>query len=93
MGVNGGSKVNRTLSAKKQQIYSLPRLSNFGVLPKSTYHTVRFELTSPNPYGLWLRLTGKGCQPMISLIHQCLPVSPSIIGVCINITKSYQKFR
>jgi hypothetical protein len=54
---------------------------------------MRFELISPNPYGLWLELTGKGCQPMISLIHQCLPVSPSIIGVCINITKSHQKFR
>jgi hypothetical protein len=54
---------------------------------------MRFELISPNPYGLWLELTGKGYQPMISLIHQCLPVSPSIIGVCINITKSHQKFR
>lgn len=29
----GGDKRNRTYSAKKQQIYSLPQLSNFGVSP------------------------------------------------------------
>ena len=43
----GGSGAIRTHSAARQEIYSLPRLSNFGAGPQTMVELMRLKLTTP----------------------------------------------